>query len=59
MIFYRQQIRQLRYIGRDPCVLRAPAIQRSGRAVAQSMAVAKFSSKALFALLAENESGTL
>jgi hypothetical protein len=45
MIFYRQQIRQLRYIGRDPCVLRAPAVQRSGRAVAQSMAVAKFSLK--------------
>jgi hypothetical protein len=59
MIFYRQQIRQFRYIGRNSADCAHQQFRGSGRAVSQSMAIAKFSSKAFFALLAEIESGTL
>jgi hypothetical protein len=54
MIFYRQQIRQLRYVGRNPAHCAHLQFRGPGRAV-----VAKFSSKAFFAPLAEIESGTL
>jgi hypothetical protein len=54
-----QQIRQLRYMAAIPAHCAHQQFRGSGRTVAQSMAVAKFSSSVFFALVAEIESGTL